>query len=101
MELTYKELYETTDNIWSVLFLTGYLTQQGEPDGDVFRLIIPNLEIRNIFTKQIMEFFRETVRQNGESVNAFCEALKSGNAGDVEKLFREYLKKRSVSVILL
>ncbi len=93
MELTYKDLYESIDNMWSVLFLTGYLTQQGEPQGDMFRLSIPNLEIRNIFTKQIMEFFKETVRQDGESVNAFCEALKNGNAKDVEKRFREYLKK--------
>lgn len=64
MELTYKDLYESVDHIWSVLFLTGYLTQQGEPQGNVFRLIIPNLEIRNIFTRQIMEFFRETIRQD-------------------------------------
>ena len=93
MELTYKELYESIDNIWSVLFLTGYLTQQGEPQGDVFRLVIPNLEIRNIFTRQIMEFFKETVRRDGESVNFFCEALKNGDAKEVEKQFQGYLRK--------
>lgn len=81
MELTYNELYQSMDNIWSVLFMTGYLTQQGEVQEHIFRLIIPNLEIRNLFTSQIMEFFKEIVRQDGESLNAFCEALKDGDAG--------------------
>lgn len=52
-ELTYKELYESLDNLWSVLFTTGYLTQKGETDDGKLKLAIPNLEIRNIFTSQI------------------------------------------------
>ena len=43
-ELTYRELYSDTDNIWSVLFTTGYLTQQGKSDDDIFNLVIPNQE---------------------------------------------------------
>lgn len=54
-ELTYRDLYGSIDNLWSVLFATGYLTQGGEPDGDVYRLRIPNLEIRKIFADQILE----------------------------------------------
>ena len=56
-ELTYKEMYDSIDNLWSVLFTTGYLTQRGRAAGDTFQLVIPNMEIRKIFTDQIMEFF--------------------------------------------
>lgn len=92
-ELTYKELYDSIDHIWSVLFTTGYLTQRGKPDGDVFHLVIPNMEIRKIFTGQIMKLFRDNVQKDGDAVNAFCEALKNGDAAEVEKQFAEYLKK--------
>lgn len=92
-ELTYKDMYRSIDNIWSVLFTTGYLTQRGKPKGDSFCLAIPNMEIRKIFTVQIMEYFKECVRKNGEAVNAFCNALKSGDAQGVEKGFGEYLRK--------
>lgn len=92
-ELTYKELYDSIDNIWSVLYTTGYLTQRGRPDGDIFQLVIPNLEIRKIFTKQIIEWFKDTVKQDGQALNAFCEALKGGNAAEVERQFEGYLRK--------
>lgn len=52
-ELTYKELYDKIDHVWSVLFTTGYLTQRGKADGELRRLVIPNKEIHNIFMKQI------------------------------------------------
>ena len=58
-ELTYSELDTTIDNLWSVLFTTGYLTQNGNPEEDVYDLVIPNLEIRSIFLKQIIEWFYE------------------------------------------
>ena len=51
-ELTYKEMYSSVENIWSVLYATGYLTKKGKPDGDVLSLEIPNMEIRNIFTAE-------------------------------------------------
>ena len=92
-ELTYKELYDSIENVWSVLFSTGYLTQQGRTEGDFFRLVIPNREIRNLFTGQIMKMFRENIRKDGEAVNRFCEAMKRGDADGVEKQFTEYLKK--------
>ena len=92
-ELTYKELYDSIDNIWSVLFTTGYLTRRGRPEGDIFQLGIPNMEIRKIFTGQIMKLFKEDVQKDGESVNAFCDALKNGDALEVEKQFAAYLRK--------
>lgn len=96
-ELTYKELYDSEDNIWSVLFTTGYLTQRGERDGDVYRLVIPNMEIRKIFTGQIMKLFKEHVQKDGAAANALCEALKNGDAPEAERRFTEYLKK-SISI---
>ena len=92
-ELTYKYMYDSIDNLWSVLFTTGYLTQRGKPDGDNFRLVIPNVEIRKIFTSQIMELFKESVPKNGEALRNFCQALRNGDAKSVENLLGEYLRK--------
>lgn len=92
-ELTYEDMYQTVDNIWSVLFTTGYLTQRGKSEGNIFRLAIPNREIRNIFTTQIMQLFRENVKKDGELLNRFCEALENGNTESAEKCFGEYLRK--------
>lgn len=92
-ELTYEDMYQTVDNIWSVLFTTGYLTQRGRSEGNMFRLAIPNREIRNIFTTQIMQLFRENVKKDGELLNRFCEALENGNTESAEKCFGEYLRK--------
>lgn len=92
-ELTYEDMYQTINNIWSVLFTTGYLTQRGRSEGNIFRLAIPNREIRNIFTTQIMQLFRENVKKDGELLNRFCEALENGNTESAEKCFGEYLRK--------
>lgn len=92
-ELTYKDMYDSIDNLWSVLLTTGYLTQRGKPDGDNFRLVIPNVEIRKIFTSQIMELFKESVPKNGEALRNFCQALRNGDAKSVENLLGEYLRK--------
>ncbi len=96
-ELTYKDMYASIENLWSVLLTTGYLTQRGKPEGDNFRLAIPNIEIRKIFTTQIMEFFKENVPKNGEMLEAFCGALENGNPQEVERLLGEYLK-RTISI---
>ena len=96
-ELTYNRLYDSIDNIWSVLFMTGYLTQRGKPDGNGIRLTIPNREIRKIFTGQIMEMFKAQAGRDGAALNAFCNALKSGNVEEAERLFESYLG-RTVSI---
>ncbi len=92
-ELTYKEMYQNIENVWSVLFTTGYLTQRGRAEGNRLRLVIPNLEIRNIFTEQIMEYFKAQVKEDGYALNQFCDALEKGDAQKVEKYFEEYLRK--------
>ena len=96
-ELTYKEMYNSVENLWSVLLTTGYLTQRGRAAGDIFRLAIPNMEIRKIFTSQIMEFFKESVSENGELLRTFCEALKNGVSEDVERCLNDYLR-RTISI---
>ena len=96
-ELTYKDMYASVDNVWSVLFTTGYLTQRGEPVGNKLRLAIPNREIRNIFEEQITEWFQDSARKDGTALNSFCEAFKSGDAAGAEKKFNEYLN-RTISI---
>lgn len=92
-ELTYKELYDSMDNIWSTLFMTGYLTQRGEPNGNRYNLVVPNREVRNIITERIMKLFRDDVEKDGEMVNNFCNALLNGKPETVEQLFTAYMKK--------
>lgn len=96
-ELTYQGLYDSVENIWSVLFMTGYLTYRGKPKGKIYHLTIPNMEIRNIFKEQIMRLFLRGVEKDGEQLNAFCDSLQKGNAADVERLFTEYLS-RTISI---
>ncbi len=96
-ELTYPEIYLTVDNIWSLLFTTGYLTQRGKAEGRQMKLAIPNLAVRDIFVTQIMEYFKENVREDGEMLNRFCDALQKGEAKEVEKIFTEYLR-RTISI---
>lgn len=92
-ELTYNQLYDSIEHIWSVLFATGYLTQRGKPDRNRMQLAIPNMEIRNIFTSQIMNMFRKEAGRDGELLSAFCDALQTGNGEEVERIFTCYLGK--------
>ena len=92
-ELTYKELYSSIDNLWSTLFMTGYLTQRGEPSGNRYNLVIPNREIRNIITNHILKMFKENVKDDGKTVSDLCDALLNQNPETVELIFTEYMKK--------
>lgn len=90
-DLTYNNLYDSPEHIWSVLFTTGYLTQRGKGAGRNLALAIPNMEIRNIFTEQIMAMFKEETVRDGKLLEEFCEALKAGKAEEVERIFNAYL----------
>ena len=92
-EMTYHDLYADMGNVWSVLFMTGYLTQRGRADGNLYNLVIPNREIRNIFTEQIMKMFQEQAEQDGETLGRFCDALEQGNAEEAERCFTGYMRK--------
>ena len=92
-ELIYPEMYQSLENVWSLLFMMGYLTQRGRVDAKRYKLVIPNLEIRDIFKTQIMEYFKESVAKDGDMLGRFCEALKNGEEKKVEDIFESYLKK--------
>lgn len=92
-DLTYNELYASTDNLWSTLFMAGYLTHKGRVDTKRFRLAVPNREIRNIITEQVLALFKQNVEKDGQLLHDFCTALSDGHTDEVERLFSEYMKK--------
>ena len=92
-ELTYRDLYRSVDNLWSVLFTTGYLTQRGRQGTDIYKLAIPNLEIRQIFIDEILEWFKEDVRRDTPKLDTFCAAFPMADAQAVEDKFNAYLNQ--------
>lgn len=90
-ELTYNELDNTVENLWSVLFSTGYLTQRERLSAKQYRLAIPNLELVELFSSQIREWFRENTRADAEKLEQFCLAFPKGDFRTVEKLLKDYL----------
>ncbi|MCD8232747.1 MAG: ATP-binding protein [Clostridiales bacterium] len=96
-QLTYDTMYDSVENMWSLLYATGYLTQSETPSGNLVRLTIPNTEVRSIFRDFVLKLFEKKIAQEGVTVSAFCEALKSGNALETEKLFTA-LMKNTISV---
>ena len=85
LELTYDEIDNSIDNLWSVLFTTGYLTQTGKPENGIYKLIIPNREVREVYIHQIQEWFRETFVQDEKPMQEFCQAFLDGNAKEIQK----------------
>ena len=90
-ELTYRDLDSSIDNLWSILFTTGYLTQRGTESGDLTELVIPNREIRWIFVQQIREWFREESVKDTEKLESFCRAFQENDTAAIEKGFNDYL----------
>ena len=93
LELTYNEIDNSIDNLWSVLFTTGYLTQAGKVERSVYKLIIPNREVREVFIFQIQEWFKETVVHDEKPMQAFCHAFLNGNAEEIQKRLTVILGK--------
>ena len=91
--VTYEDLYSNMEHLWSTLFMTGYLTQKGKEDDGRYCLAVPNREIRNIITDQVLKMFRNTVKEDGQMAEHFCTALLDGNASEVEKLLSAYMQK--------
>lgn len=91
--ITYKELYSNIDNMWSTLFMTGYLTQRGkEPDGR-YHLAIPNREICDCMVRRVLAIFKRSVSQNQELLRSFCNAMLASDAGTMEHALTEYMGK--------
>ena len=84
-ELTYNEIDDSIDNLWSVLFTTGYLTKDGETDDGKLRLVIPNREVREVFILQIQEWFRKTFVRDDKPMRDFCQACQTGDVETIQK----------------
>lgn len=92
-ELTYREIDESDENLWSVLYATGYLTgkQVGQADADLFQLWIPNGEIRKLFADLVEEWFQETARADSARINRFCAAFPAGDVTAIQEMLHDYL----------
>ena len=92
-ELTYRDLDSKIDNLWSILFTTGYLTQLEQDRDGMAELIIPNKEIRWIFREQIQEWFETEIRKDKQKLEDFCRAFEENDTEAIEKGFTFYLRK--------
>lgn len=91
MELTYDEIDNSIDNLWSILFTTGYLTQKGKQERGVYHLIIPNREVREVYVLQIQEWFKHTVLHDTEPVQELLRAFENGDSQFIEKRLNRIL----------
>ena len=97
LDLTYEEVDQSIENLWSVLFTTGYLTQSGRNEDGAYRLIIPNREVREVFRLQINEWFKKSIFSNTERLTAFWKAFEEGDIEGVEQYLNRVLSN-SISV---
>lgn len=91
-ELTYRDLDSGIENLWSILFTTGYLTQRGEDERGLTELVIPNREIQWIFTQQIRMWFQEETHKDLHKLENFCRAFEENNTAAIEEGFNSYLR---------
>lgn len=83
-DLTYDEIDQSIDNLWSVLFTTGYLTQTGKAERGIYKLMIPNKEVREVFIDQIQQWFDQTVVNDEDRMSSFYQFFAQGKAKDVQ-----------------
>lgn len=91
LDLTYDEIDKSIDNIWSVLFTTGYLTQVGMTEQGAYKLVIPNKEVRTVYISQIQEWFKQKIADNTEQMAYFWKAIEDGNAEIIEQYLNQTL----------
>lgn len=91
LDLTYDEIDKSIDNIWSVLFTTGYLTQAGMTEQGAYKLVIPNKEVRTVYISQIQEWFKQKIADNTEQMAHFWKAIEDGNAEIIEQYLNQIL----------
>ena len=90
-ELTYRDIEDSIDNIWSVLYSTGYLTQEVRLPGKQMKLILPNREVRELFADLVKNWFRETTRADTSRINRFCQAFPAGDTATIQAMLQDYL----------
>ena len=91
LDLTYDEIDKSIDNIWSVLFTTGYLTQADMTEQGAYKLFIPNKEVRTVYISQIQEWFKQKIADNTEQMAHFWKAIEDGNAEIIEQYLNQTL----------
>ena len=84
LELTYDEIDTTIDNLWSVLFTTGYLTQTFRAEKEIYSLKIPNKEIKEVFILQIQEWFKNIIQKDTRPLQNFCTSFLDGNIEEIQ-----------------
>lgn len=84
LELTYDEIDTTIDNLWSVLFTTGYLTQTCRAEKEIYSLKIPNKEIKEVFVLQIQEWFKNIIQKDTRPLQNFCASFLDGNIEEIQ-----------------
>ncbi len=92
-ELTYRDLDSDIDNLWSILFTTGYLTQDGKDEEGISSLAIPNREIRWIYVQQIRKWFKDESRKDTRKLENLRRAFEGNDTAAIEKEFASYLRK--------
>ena len=92
-ELTYRDLDSNIENLWSILFTTGYLAQCGQDEDGMTGLVIPNREIRWIYEEQIQEWFKEETRRDTQKLENLGRAFEQNDTETIEKEFTSYLRK--------
>lgn len=92
-ELTYRDIDDSVENVWSVLYATGYLTgtHVEHADADIFRLWMPNGEIRKLFYELVEDWFREVTRSDAARINRFCGAFPAGDVATIQDMLSDYL----------
>lgn len=90
-ELTYRDIDSSVDNIWSVLYSTGYLTQCGRLPGKQLKLIIPNREVHELFTDLVKEWFQEKTLSDSAKIHRFCRAFPAGEVDMIQNMLHDYL----------
>ena len=91
LDLTYDEIDKSIDNIWSVLFTTGYLTQVGMTEQGAYKLVIPNKEVRSVYISQIKDWFDQKIADNAEQMTSFWKAIEDGNTEAIEQYLNRTL----------
>ena len=92
-ELTYREIDDSIENVWSVLYATGYLTgvHEEREDADIFRMWIPNGEIRKLFYELVEDWFSEMTRSDMSRINRFCATFPAGDTDTIQDMLNDYL----------
>ena len=90
-ELTYRDIEDSIDNIWSVLYSTGYLTQRGRLPGKQMKLALPNREVKELFIELVKDWFQETTYADSARIQRFCAAFPAGDASTIQDMLHDYL----------